>query len=68
LPVYSVGSDEEARRLVAMACKMNHAGQYFAPELADDQSLGSLENFARRLNALHDVLVANRQCDCTGED
>ena len=55
LPVYSVDTEEEARRLIAATCKMGWDGKYYAPELAEEQTLETLLAFGDRL---HEVQMA----------
>ncbi|HXP63412.1 MAG TPA: hypothetical protein VN829_23115 [Dongiaceae bacterium] len=66
LPVFSVGSEEEAARLLALACSRNYSGDYVAFELARSQTLDNLESFGRRLAEWHDrYLVPEGKCECT---
>ena len=46
LPVFSVNTEEEARRLIVMTCPMDGAGNYYARELVDEQTLENLERFS----------------------
>lgn len=64
LPVYSVGDEEEADRLLIMTCPTNLRGEYIAPELAREQTLENLQAFSDRLHEAHDVLVKNGWCRC----
>jgi len=64
LPVFSVGTEEEARALLAMSCPKNLNGEYVAPELVQEQTLANLEAFARRLQRYHKLLVHNKLCTC----
>ena len=66
LPVYSVGSEEEARRLLTLACPTDRiTGEYIAKELAASQTLANLETFSNRLADLHDEkLLGTEHCDC----
>lgn len=52
LPVYSVDTEEEARRLLVAACPTNIAGEFVAPELAEEQTLANLRALGRRLAAV----------------
>lgn len=56
LTVYSVDTEEEARLLIATACPMNLDGEYYAPELAGDQTLETLYAFGDRLHQLQEAL------------
>lgn len=56
LPVYSVDTEEEAEQLLAFACPMNREGEYVAPELAQEQSLASLEAFGQRLDKFYKLM------------
>jgi hypothetical protein len=57
LPVYSVQTEEEAARLLALACPRNYQGQYVAPELAAEQTLERLLAFGERLDGLYRKLI-----------
>ena len=48
LPVFTVDTEEEARSVVAATCKLGLDGNYFSPELAEEQSLDVLDRFADR--------------------
>lgn len=65
LPVYSVGSTEEAHTLLVLACPKNAGNQFIAPELAAEQTLANLSAFSDRLHRAHDVLVKNGGCACS---
>jgi len=58
LPVFSVGSEDAAKRLLTIACPRNYQGEYFAPELAEEQTLDRLYAFGDRLRSLYDGRVA----------
>lgn len=58
LPVFSVNTAEEARRLLIMACPQNGAGEFVAVELAEEQTLERLYAFGRRLENLYDEYIA----------
>lgn len=53
LPVYSVDTEEEAKRLLVIACPTNLHGEFVSPELATDRTLDSLRAFGRRLEEIH---------------
>lgn len=52
LPVFSVDTEEEAEALLTAACPLNHKGEYYAPELAREQTLENLDKFSERLQVL----------------
>jgi hypothetical protein len=64
LPVFSVGSEEEAERLLTMACPLGYDGEYLAPELIEEQTFEQLGAFGARLKQLHERLVEVGRCDC----
>ena len=53
LPVYSVDTEDEAKRLLVLACKMGLDGQYYSPELAEEQTLERLALFSDKLEAVY---------------
>lgn len=53
LPVYSVDTEDEARRLLVAACGTNLRGEFVARELVEDRTLESLYAFGRRLAEVH---------------
>jgi hypothetical protein len=65
LPVFSVGSEAEAARLLALACPRNYQGEHVARELAAMQTLDNLDAFGGRLEQLHDrYLAGTERCEC----
>ena len=65
LPVFSVGSEEEGVRLLAIACSKNYSGDYVAFDLARSQTLENLESFGRQLAEWHDrYLAGTARCEC----
>ena len=64
LAVYAVGTEEEAKALVVLTCKMAEAGVYYAPELAEAQTLENLETFSARLDKAHDIIQQHGRCTC----
>lgn len=64
LPVFSVDQESEAKLLRAMTCKMDTPGVYYAPELADAQTIENLLAFGDRVATAHDGLVARGSCRC----
>lgn len=68
LPVYSVDTEDEARRLLVVACpKVMVEGklEYVARELVTEQTLPNLYAFADRLRETHERLIA--RMEQTGE-
>ena len=57
LPVFSVETEEEAVKLLALACETNLAGQFIARELVEDQTLDALLAFGRRLEGIYEKYV-----------
>ncbi len=45
--------------MIASACKMDGAGNYYAPELAADQSLEALYAFGDRLHRIQEALTCH---------
>lgn len=64
LPVFSVGSEREAKNLLVLACPRNNAGEFVAPELVEEQNPANLDRFSERLDKAHAILQANGDCDC----
>ena len=63
--MFSVGSEAEAARLLALACPRNYKGEHVACELAATQTLDNLDAFGRRLEELHDrYLAGTERCEC----
>ena len=48
--MFSVDTEEEAKKLLVVACPTNINGQYVAPELAREQTLENLYAFSDRLD------------------
>lgn len=59
-----MADEEEARALLVLACPTTTAGEFVAPELADEQTMDNLDAFSRRLDRAHDVLVSRGECRC----
>jgi hypothetical protein len=49
--VFSVDTEEEAEDLIVLCCPMGSDGQYYARELAAEQTLENLQRFSDRLAA-----------------
>ena len=64
LPVFSTRTEEEARKLLVMACPTNAMGEFVARELVMEQTLENLRLFSDRLAMAHERLVANGYCQC----
>lgn len=65
LPVFSVGSEAEAKLLLVMTCSMNMRGEFVARETAEKQTLERLYQFGRRLARFHDNYIKpSGKCDC----
>lgn len=56
LPVYSVATEQEARRLLTACCATNVDGEWVAEELVEARTLDSLYAFGRRLKLSHERL------------
>ena len=67
LPVFAVGTMEEAKKLLTLACPTNLAGEFIAPELVEHQTLDNLYKFSDRLDRAHGHLTKAGQCECGGE-
>ena len=65
LPVYSVGTEQEAKRLITLTCPMSDKGEHIAPELAREQTLDNLQAFSDRLHKGHELLKQRGNCTCT---
>ena len=60
LPVFSTNTEAEAKLLVVMTCPLNLAGEYYARELAENQTLENLQTFSDRLQAAWEILQQNK--------
>jgi hypothetical protein len=58
LPVFTVNNAREAQFLLTLACPTNDRGEFYAPELAEEQTLQHLDDFAARLEQLYHKHVA----------
>ena len=59
LPVFSVNTEEEARKLLVLGCPTNTAGDFIAVELAEKQTLERLYAFGDRLEVLYERYIAH---------
>lgn len=50
IAVYSVDTADEAESLIVAACPLSYNGEYYAPELATEQTLDNLAAFSDRLH------------------
>lgn len=65
LPVYSVSTEDEAQSLIIATCTRGYEdGQYYAPELIQEQTLENLAAFSNKLDRAHDRLIENGHCHC----
>lgn len=56
LPVFSTDTEEQARRLIVLTCPRDAAGNYYARELAEEQTLENLQRFSDKLARAWEVL------------
>ncbi len=49
LPVFSVDTDVEAETLIIMTCPRDGEGNYYARELAQEQTIENLQAFSDKL-------------------
>jgi hypothetical protein len=64
LQVFSVADEREARDLLIQACGRTAKGEFYAEELAREQTIPNLRRFSHRLAVHHDLLKASGQCRC----
>lgn len=55
--MFSVENEDEAKRLIALACSTNYAGQYVARELVEHQTLDNLQAFGDRLADIYNKYI-----------
>lgn len=58
LPVFTVNNAKEAEMLLGLACPTNYRGEFYAPELAKEQTLQHLDDFGARLEELYHKYIA----------
>ena len=58
--MFTVDTEEQARALLTLACPLNLEGEYFAEELAHEQTLENLGAFKDRLTQLWNDYVKQR--------
>jgi len=56
LPVFSVNSEEEARKLIVATCSRGADGKFYSAELAVVQTLDVLEQFSRKLERVYSLM------------
>lgn len=65
LPVFSVDTEDEAKKLLVLTCPRNAEMDFFARELVAEQTLDNLATFSDRLQKSHDLLATNGNCECS---
>ena len=63
LPVFSTDTEEEAKNLIVMTCPMGRDGQYYARELAEEQTLENLQKFSDRLQRAWEFVQARKRAN-----
>ena len=58
--MFSVNTEEEAKRLIVLTCPMNVDGQYYARELAEEQTLENLQAFSDKLVKAYDYMMRGK--------
>jgi hypothetical protein len=61
LPVFSVDTEDEARRLIVMTCPRDPSGIYYARELAAEQSLENLQLLSDKLAKAYTMMKASKK-------
>lgn len=56
LPVFSTVSEEEAKQIVIATCELGTDGEYYARELAEEQTIENLRKFSDRLAEKFDII------------
>lgn len=62
--MFSVDTEEEAKSLIVATCPMGYDGEYYARELAEEQTLENLYAFGEKIAAAHDRTKALGKCAC----
>ncbi len=66
LSAFSVGSEREAEALITLTCSRNPEGQFVASELTEEETVGRLFAFSRKLKQMHDQFLKNTpRCICS---
>ena len=60
LPVFGVETEEEAEKLIIMCCPRGADGNYYARELAAEQTLENLVAFSDHLQACQEFREKNK--------
>ncbi len=68
LPVYSVDTEEEAKQLLTVACGTTVKGEFFARELATEQTIENLFAFGDRLARAHHFMQEGKRASCPETD
>lgn len=64
ISVFSVGSEEEAEKLLVLTCSRNYNWEFVAQELVEEQTIENLEKFSTRLDEAHDKFIEAGLCGC----
>lgn len=59
--MYSVETEEEAKKLVGLVCPRGLGGDYVAPDLVEDQTLENLAKFSHRLDRGYKLMKEKRK-------
>lgn len=54
--MFSVNSEEDARKLLVLACPRDNDGNFYARELAEEQTLENLQVFSDKLAKCYAIL------------
>ena len=65
--MFTTNNREEAELLVTLACPTNMDGDYYAPELAQEQTIENLHAFSHRLADLYDRFIQKSQPEADGK-
>ena len=57
LPVFSVNTEDEAKKLLILVCPRNENGEFVAPELAREQTLDNLWAFGDKLERAYGMMT-----------
>ena len=55
--MFSVENEDEAERLIVLACERNMRGEYVAKELVQEQNLLNLRTFSDRLEDIYNKYI-----------
>lgn len=59
--MFSTDTEEEAKTLIVLTCPTDAAGQYYARELAEEQTLENLQRFSDKLQRAWELLQARKK-------